>query len=148
MWAFLREFFDYLCFLLFSVHWYLSSINFAETHSRHSVGDAECSNKTIGTVSRTPWQWSSMWCIFSLSLLTYKLNWLHTIRWAWMWSTNCWACVIVSGLCLFILAWLGFSSLNIYPTWVGPYKWRKVAKSLTLKVELENRKKMKRDWVA
>ena len=105
IWAFLREFFDYLCFFLFSVHWYLSSINFAETHSQHSAEDAECPNKTIGTVSRMPWQWSSMWCIFSLSLLTYKLNQLHTIQWAWMGSTSCWACVIVFGLCPFILAW-------------------------------------------
>lgn len=80
--------------------------------AQHSAEDAECSNKTTGTVSRMPWQWFSMWCIFSLSLLTYKLNWLHTIQWAWMGSTNCWACVIAFGLCLFTLAWLGFSSLT------------------------------------
>ena len=80
--------------------------------ARHSAKDAECSNKTIGTVSRMPWQWSSMWCIFSLSLLTYKLNLLHTIQWAWTGSTSCWACVIVFGLCLFKSAWLGFSSLT------------------------------------
>ena len=111
IWAFLREFFDYLCFFLFSVHWYLSSINFAETHSQHSAEDAECPNKTIGTVSRMPWQWSSMWCIFSLSLLT--INWTNYIQfsgpeWDQPVAELVWLC-----LGCVPLYWLGLAVLHL-----------------------------------